>query len=203
MTTTFAFTRRPASTVFFLFVFPQTELPKLEKELSGSSPKVCTVIGFPFGYETTPSKVLAASQALADGAEELDMVLSISRLIEGDYESVAKDISQVVQSAGSIPVKVILETSYLNEDQIVAGCKISKENGAAFVKTSTGYSSSGADPQIVRLMRETVGESLGVKASGGIRNLDTAKEMIAAGANRLGTSQSVSLIQGLNTEGNY
>lgn len=164
--------------------------------------KVCTVIGFPLGANRTEIKVKETDFAAADGADEFDMVLHIGRLIEGDLAYVENDISQVVQTAraqkdGAV-VKVILETSLLDESQITEACNIALDAGADFVKTSTGFGGGGATVEVVRLMRSIVGTSAGVKASGGIRSREDAQAMVKAGADRIGASASIQLV-GINT----
>lgn len=164
--------------------------------------KVCTVIGFPLGANRTEIKVKETDFAAADGADEFDMVLHIGRLIEGDLAYVENDISQVVQTAraqkdGAV-VKVILETSLLDESQITEACNIALDAGADFVKTSTGFGGGGATVEVVQLMRSIVGTSAGVKASGGIRSREDAQAMVKAGADRIGASASIQLV-GINT----
>lgn len=164
--------------------------------LKDSEVKVCTVIGFPLGSTHTESKAKEAETAVEHGAEELDMVINIGRLLDGDKHYVLGDIEAVVQASRGKTVKVIIEICYLNQEQIVRACQLSKRAGAKFVKTSTGYGTGGATEEAVRLMRQTVGADMGVKASGGIRNRDDALRMIKAGANRIGTSASVIIAEG-------
>ncbi len=167
--------------------------------LKDSVSRVCTVIGFPLGANRTDIKVHEAELAAADGAEEFDMVLHIGRLREGDLAYVENDIASVVHAVKSrretALVKVILETCLLDETEIIEACNRAVDAGADFVKTSTGFSSDGARTEIVRLMRDTVGDSAGVKASGGIRNRETAIAMIDAGASRIGASSSIEIIR--------
>lgn len=165
--------------------------------LNGSGVKVCAVVGFPLGAGTTASKVFEAKDAAERGAGEVDMVLSIGRLRSGDRQAVRSDIEAVVDVLrGGAIVKVILETCLLTDVQKELGCMLAEEAGAHYVKTSTGFSFSGASAEDVALMRRTVGNRLGVKASGGIRTAEDAERMIAAGASRLGTSASVALCGG-------
>lgn len=164
--------------------------------LTSSSVAVCTVIGFPMGTNTTLTKVWETRDAIANGAEELDMVIPIGALRSGDFTYVQQDIAAVKAAAGDLVVKVILETAYLTESEIVNGCLIAKLAGADFVKTSTGLAHEGATIPNVELMRATVGKDYGVKAAGGIRDQKTALAMIKAGANRLGTSAGVAIVQG-------
>ncbi len=164
----------------------------------GSPTRVCTVIGFPHGGTSTAAKVAEARQALADGAVELDMVLPIGRLRGGDLATVREDVAAVARvghAAGAL-VKVILETALLEEEDKLAGCRVSEEAGADFVKTSTGFAGGGATVADVRLMRAAVSERVGVKASGGVRDVDTLLAMVAAGATRIGTSSTASLVSG-------
>nr|AYQ71737.1 deoxyribose-phosphate aldolase [Cohnella candidum] len=157
--------------------------------LSGTGVKVCAVVGFPLGATATRAKAFEASAALDDGAAEIDMVLPIGKLIDGDAEAVERDISAVVQAVqGGALVKVILETSLLSDDRKREGCRIAEAAGADFVQTSTGYGLSGATEADIRLLRETVSPAMGIKASGGIRTRQAAEALLAAGAGRIGTS---------------
>ena len=165
--------------------------------LSGQNPKVITVVGFPSGEASAREKVLETEAAVRDGAEEIDMVLSKSLLKKKDYQGVLEDIQGVVKAAGQKKVKVILETCDLTEDEKITSVSLAKAAGAAFVKTSTGYGAGGATEQDIRLMRRIGGEDIGVKASGGIRNLENATTMLVAGANRLGCSASIQIINEL------
>lgn len=171
-------------------------VPMVARRLSGSQVKTCAVVGFPLGAMSTEAKAFEARQAVADGAQEIDMVLSIGALKDGDLETVQRDIAEVVKAASPVPVKVILETSLLNDSEKEAACRASRSAGAAFVKTSTGFSTGGATVEDVALMRRIVGQELGVKASGGIRNSADAQAMLDAGANRLGCSASVAIVTG-------
>jgi len=163
------------------------------EKLTDSNVKVCSVIGFPLGMGT--AKVREAEQVISDGADELDMVMAVGALKSAQNEAVKSDIEKVV--ALGKPVKVILETCLLNDEEIQRACLISAEAGAAFVKTSTGFSSGGAVPRVVRLMYKTMGHQLGVKAAGGIKTLDDVMDMVRAGATRIGTSSSVDIVQNL------
>lgn len=159
--------------------------------------RVCSVIGFPFGATQPEIKAFETRAVKDDGAVEFDMVLNIGALKSKDDGLVLRDIEGVVRAAGhNGTVKVILETSYLTDDEKVRACELSKRAGAHFVKTSTGYGPSGATVEDIRLMRRTVGESMGVKASGGIRDTDIAVKMIEAGASRIGASASVKIVTG-------
>jgi len=162
--------------------------------LQGTSVKVCTVIGFPLGANHTVVKAFEAGQAVKDGAEELDMVLHIGALKTGLDEYVRKDIRAVAEAAPGKIIKVILETGLLTDDEKRRACELAVQAGAHFVKTSTGFGAGGATVEDIRLMREVVGPDFGVKASGGIRTLEDAQKLLAAGANRIGTSAGPSLI---------
>ncbi|MBX7470569.1 MAG: deoxyribose-phosphate aldolase [Cutibacterium sp.] len=159
--------------------------------------RVCTVIGFPSGAHVSTVKAAETRQAVADGADEVDMVINIGAVKDGDWEQVKQDIAAVVDAAGEgVLVKVILETCLLDDEEIVQACQCARDAGAHFVKTSTGFSTGGASVHAVQLMRATVGESMGVKASGGIRSRETLETMVAAGASRIGASAGVALLGG-------
>lgn len=157
--------------------------------LKGSDVKTCTVIGFPLGAVSTEVKVFETKQAISDGADEIDMVINIGAMKDKDYDYVCNDIKEVREACKGKVLKVIIETCLLSNEEKVKACLLAKEAGADFVKTSTGFSTAGAKAEDVTLMRETVGNEMGVKASGGIRDIDTAETMINAGASRLGTSK--------------
>jgi len=164
--------------------------------LAGSPVKVCTVIGFPLGAICSEDKAEEARRAIANGAEELDMVLAIGAAKSGDWQTVETDIMSVCLVAGEQAiVKVILETCLLSDEEIVSACLCAQKAGAAYVKTSTGFSTGGATEHHVQLMRKTVGATMGVKASGGIRSAAAALAMVEAGANRLGTSSGPLIVQ--------
>lgn len=173
------------------------------KLLQGSSVKVCTVIGFPLGATLPSVKAFETVEAIKYGASEIDMVINVGALKEGNFKLVEDDIKAVVSSARGSLVKVILETCLLNDEEIMKGCQLAEKAGAHFVKTSTGFSSGGAKIEQVKLMRKMVGDRLGVKASGGIRDVATAKSMIDAGANRLGTSSGIAIVQGGSGSSHY
>jgi deoxyribose-phosphate aldolase len=166
-------------------------------ELRDSMTKVCTVIGFPLGATTTSAKVAETLAALKDGAEEIDMVINIGALRGGERDIAKSDIQAVVLASHGRDaiVKVIIETALLDETQKVLACRLSQDAGADFVKTSTGFSKSGATVTDVALMRHAVGKSMGIKASGGIRTLADLKTMVAAGATRIGASSSVKILE--------
>ncbi len=166
--------------------------------LEGSRVRVDTVVGFPLGASATEVKVFEAQWAIAGGAQEIDMVINIGALKAGDPAAVQQDIGAVVQachSAGAL-CKVILETGYLNDGEKIEACRRAVAAGADFVKTSTGFGPGGATAADVALMRGTVGPSVGVKAAGGIRSYEAARELVGAGANRIGTSASVQIVGG-------
>lgn len=165
--------------------------------LRGSGVKTCTVIGFPQGATPSAVKAFETKQAVADGADEVDMVIAIGRLKDGDDAYVKADIEAVVRAArGKALTKVIIETCLLTDEEKRRACLLAKEAGADFVKTSTGFAAGGATAADVRLMRESVGEAMGVKAAGGIRSRADAEAMLAAGATRLGTSSGVKIVEG-------
>lgn len=171
--------------------------------LAGSGVPVCAVVGFPLGAMTPHAKAFETREAIRCGAREIDMVINIGALKSGDLELVHRDIKAVVDAAKPIGVKVILETSKLNDEEKVIACTLSKAAGAAFVKTSTGFGGGGATTDDVALMRRVVGGEMGVKASGGVRSRDDAEKMIAAGANRIGASASVAIVTGKKGSGGY
>lgn len=168
---------------------------KLCKEiLNDTDVKVATVIGFPLGANTKEVKAYETQDAINNGADEIDMVINIGALKFKDYKTVKEDIEAVVDVAkGKAIVKVIIETCLLTDDEKVKACELSMEAGADFVKTSTGFSTGGANIEDVKLMKSIVGDKLGVKASGGVREIDTAKKMVEAGATRLGTSSGIKI----------
>ncbi len=163
--------------------------------LKNTDIKVCTVIGFPLGATTTETKVFEAKHAIKNGADELDMVINIGALKNKEYEHVKNEIAEVVVAADGHLVKVILETCYLEVEEIKKAATLAKEAQAHFVKTSTGFGTAGATIEHVKLLHEIVGKEMGVKASGGIRTYETANQMIKAGATRLGTSSSVKIME--------
>ncbi|SDW15005.1 deoxyribose-phosphate aldolase [Marininema mesophilum] len=166
------------------------------KKLKGTGVKVCTVVGFPLGATTSEAKAFETKDAIRNGASEIDMVMNIGALKSGDLDTVRQDIAAVVEAADGVLVKVILETGLLNSDEIRVASEKAKAAGAHFVKTSTGFGHGGATEEAVQLMRETVGEEVGVKASGGVRDFSGAKKMVQAGANRIGASSSVAIVSG-------
>ncbi len=166
--------------------------------------KICTVIGFPLGQSATETKKFETEMAIKHGAEEIDMVINIGALKDGDYEVVQKDIEAVVAAAkGKALVKVIIETCLLTDEEKKVACERSVKAGADFVKTSTGFSTGGATIEDVKLMRQTVGDQVGVKASGGVRNLKDLEAMVEAGATRIGASSGVEIVKGLEGQASY
>ncbi|MEL4030378.1 deoxyribose-phosphate aldolase [Caldifermentibacillus hisashii] len=164
--------------------------------LEGSDVKVCTVIGFPLGATTSETKAFETVNAIHNGAKEVDMVINIGALKNGDLDAVKNDIEAVVNAAkGQALVKVIIETSLLTDDEKKTACRLAVEAGADYVKTSTGFSIGGATAGDIQLMRETVGPEIGVKASGGVRTAADAKAMIEAGASRIGASSGVAIVK--------
>ncbi|WP_413736448.1 deoxyribose-phosphate aldolase [Sodalis sp. RH21] len=178
-------------------------VPFAAQALRGSAVKVCSVIGFPLGSALTSVKAFEAQAAIQAGAQEIDMVINVGWLKSGKIDAVTADIRAVHEVCAAIPLKVILETCLLSSQQIVEVCQICRELKVAFVKTSTGFSTGGAREDHVKLMRQTVGEDVGVKASGAVRDRQTAKTMIQAGATRIGTSSGVSIVSGAAATGNY
>ena len=170
-------------------------LPLICKELQNTKVLPITVVGFPLGASLHKSKGLETEQCLIAGAQEIDMVIDLGALKSSSWKEVEADIKGVVGAANKKPVKVILESCLLTDQEIIDACKVTVQAGAQFVKTSTGFSASGATAHHIRLMRETVGPDFGVKASGGIRNYTVFKEMYEAGANRIGSSASVEILR--------
>lgn len=166
--------------------------------LKETNVKVCTVIGFPLGANSTETKVFETKQAISNGATEVDMVINIGELKSKNDELVKQDIQAVVEAAkGKALTKVIIETSLLSNDEKVRACELAKLAGADFVKTTTGFSGGGATVEDIKLMRETVGPDMGIKASGGVRTLQDTKAMIEAGATRIGASAGVKIVKEL------
>jgi deoxyribose-phosphate aldolase len=174
-----------------------------KKRLGGSKVKVVTVISFPHGNDLSTSKALASQQAKNAGADEIDMVMNLGWAKSGNWPAVESDIAQVVKAVKPTPVKVILETCLLSQDQIQEACQAAARAGAKFVKTSTGFSKSGATIEAVQLMKASIPPTMEVKASGGIRDLPTALAMIQAGATRLGTSSGAAIISGKGDLSSY
>ncbi|MFJ7184119.1 deoxyribose-phosphate aldolase [Lysinibacillus xylanilyticus] len=172
--------------------------------LQGSDVLVCTVIGFPLGANTPAVKAFEAKDAIANGAQEVDMVINIGALKDKNYDLVQADIAAVVEAAkGNALVKVIIESCLLTDEEKVKACELAVAAGADYVKTSTGFSTGGATAEDIALMRKTVGLDLGVKASGGVRSLEDMKKMVEAGATRIGASSGVAIMNGLIADSNY
>lgn len=171
------------------------------QQLEGSGVTPCCVIAFPFGTSTPEAKAFEASDAASKGAREIDMVINVGAIKSGDWLLVKRDIEGVVNAVkGRAKVKVIIEACLLTDEEKVKACTVAKLAGAAFVKTSTGYSTGGATVEDVRLMRETVGPEMGIKASGGVRTYDDAVAMLKAGANRLGCSSTMKIVSGVKED---
>lgn len=180
----------------FASVCINTSWAKLaHKQLKDTNVNVCVVVGFPLGAASVASKVYETKVAIEDGADEVDMVIAIGQLKSGNEDYVREEIKKVVEASGNKLVKVIIETCLLTDEEKVRACILSKEAGADFVKTSTGFSKGGATAHDVKLMRETVGNDMGVKASGGIHTKDEMLDMIKNGASRIGASCGIELIK--------
>ena len=173
-------------------------IPLVAAELKGTGVKTCSVVGFPFGANDSPIKAAEAALAVEQGAEEVDMVIAIGKLKQGLVAEVESDIRSVVEAAGTARVKAIIETCYLDRDEKIAACRAAERAGAHFVKTSTGFGTGGATAADVALMRETVGDRVQIKASGGIGTLKAALAMIEAGADRLGASAGTAILAELD-----
>ncbi len=166
----------------------------VHRELAGSGVSTCSVVAFPFGATTSSAKAAETRQSVADGADEIDMVIAIGALKAGERDHVRRDIAEVKRACGAATLKVIIETCLLTDEEKVQACLLAKEAGADFVKTSTGYGGGGATVEDVALMRRTVGLTMGVKASGGVRSFAQALAMVQAGATRIGASSGVAMI---------
>ena len=176
---------------------------KRAKEYVGSSLKICTVIGFPNGYNTTAVKCAETADAIANGADEIDMVINIGDLKGGRYDAVLEEIKSIKAVCGEKILKVIIETCLLTDEEKIRMCKIVTEAGADFIKTSTGFSTAGATPADIKLFAENVGEKVRIKAAGGIKSFEDAENFITLGATRLGTSRLVTLLKGEEGKSNY
>lgn len=181
---------------FFSVCINSSMTSYVASRLKDSGVKTCTVVGFPLGAMSIPAKAFEAKQAVADGSQEIDMVINVGALKSKDFTTVLNDVSAVVKASYPAKVKVIIETALLNEEEKIVACTLSKTAGAHFVKTSTGFSTAGATVEDIALMRKMVGSKLGVKASGGVRDQKTAIAMIQAGANRVGASSSIGIVKG-------
>lgn len=186
---------------FFSVCINPTHIELAKKELEGSNVKVCTVIGFPLGANTSEVKAFETKDAIAKGAHEVDMVINIGALKDKNYDLVYNDIKAVVDAANKDAlVKVIIETCYLTDEEKKIACELSVKAGADYVKTSTGFGTSGSTPEDIKLMRDVVGPTIGVKASGGVRTTEDAIKVIDAGASRIGASASISIATGEKTD---
>lgn len=188
---------------FFSVCVNTSYIKQCAELLRGSDVKVCCVVGFPLGAMDTASKAFETRTAITNGAQEIDMVVQIGALKDRRMDYVRDDIKAVVQAAGGAKVKVIIETSLINDEEKALACKAALEAGAHFVKTSTGFAGGGATVEDVKLMKSIVGDKMEVKASGGVKNSEQAFALIAAGATRLGTSSGVALVQGQQSQGGY
>lgn len=178
-----------------------TWIKRSAEHLAGTDVKVCTVIGFPLGANTLDVKAAETRDAIANGATEVDMVLNVGALKSGDLDLVKRDIQAVVEASGDVLVKVIIETGLLTDEEKVTACNLSVQAGADYVKTSTGFGPGGATVEDIALMRKTVGPDIGVKASGGVRDRETAIAMVNAGATRIGASAGISIVSGETATG--
>lgn len=181
---------------FFSVCINSGFIPLAKKKLQGSAVKICTVVGFPLGANLPSVKAFETREAIAAGAQEIDMVINVGLIKSGKWQAVEEDIRAVFVACNGTPLKVILETCLLTKEEIVRACEICKAIGVAFVKTSTGFNKGGATVEDVKLMRETVGAGIGVKASGGVRDTATALAMIEAGATRIGASAGIAIVTG-------
>ncbi|GAA0707531.1 deoxyribose-phosphate aldolase [Paraclostridium ghonii] len=186
---------------FFSVCINPANIELAKKELEGSNVKVCTVIGFPLGANTLEVKAFETQDSINKGADEVDMVINIGALKDKKYDYVLNDIKAVVDAANKKAlVKVIIETCYLNDEEKKIACELSVKAGADYVKTSTGFGTGGSTPQDIKLMRDIVGPSIGVKASGGVRNQNDAKAVMEAGCSRIGASASIAIAKGEDSE---
>lgn len=189
---------------FFSVCIQPSWVKNAAEKLAESEVKVCTVIGFPHGATTSEVKAFETKDAISNGADEVDMVINIGQLKAGNLDYVKEDIKSVVDAANKEAlVKVIIESSLLTEDEVVTASRLAQEAGADFVKTSTGFNGGGASVEAVALMRLTVGEDMGVKASGGVRSYEDAKKMIEVGATRIGASSGIAIVNGEVSESDY
>jgi len=179
---------------FYGVCIPPAYVPTVVKELSGHTISVVTVVSFPFGEDTTKVKVYSASDAVVNGARELDVVVDLGRLLSADYAFIAEELKEIVSEVTPIPIKAIIETPLLYEQQIISAVQVVMDNGCAMVKTSTGFSTTPTKIQDVELINRTVKGKIGIKAAGGIRSYESAKAMLSAGATRLGTSYGLVIV---------
>ncbi|VEG72776.1 deoxyribose-phosphate aldolase [[Pasteurella] aerogenes] len=182
---------------FFSVCINSGYIPLAKEKLQGTDVKICTVVGFPLGANLTSVKAFETQEAIRAGADEIDMVINVGWIKSQKWQAVKADIQAVLQACNGLPLKVILETCLLTKEEIVQACEICKALNVAFVKTSTGFNKGGATVEDVALMKQTVG-AIGVKASGGVRDTQTALAMIDAGATRIGASAGIAIIKGLS-----
>ncbi len=187
---------------FFSVCVNPVHVKTVKTLLAGTEIKVCSVVGFPLGAHTSFIKAMETEQAISDGADEIDMVINVGALKDKKFDFVKNDIQGVVKAAGGKVVKVIIETCLLEDSEIVEACNLARKADAHFVKTSTGFAGGGATAADVALMRKTVGSDLQIKASGGIKTLEDTKQMIDAGADRIGASAGVAIMKELQDSGN-
>lgn len=186
---------------FFSVCINSCHIPLAKQKLAGSNVKICTVVGFPLGANLSSVKAFETQEAIAAGANEIDMVINVGWIKSNKWSAVKEDIQAVLNACNGTPLKVILETCLLTKEEIVQACEICKALKVAFVKTSTGFNKGGATMEDVALMKQTVGD-IGVKASGGIRDTQTALAMIQAGATRIGASAGIAIIHGMQDNNN-
>ncbi len=179
---------------------PQAYVSRV-KETYRDKINICTVVGFPLGYQLTESKVLEASQSICNGANEIDMVINISDVKNGAYDQVEEEIRQIKKVCGVHILKVIIETCFLNEQEKIAMCKAVTNAGADYIKTPTGFGTGGATMEDVLLMKANIGANVKIKAAGGVSNLDDLEQFILAGCDRIGTSSAISFVKGLESKG--
>ncbi|MDN9635582.1 deoxyribose-phosphate aldolase [Clostridioides difficile] len=177
---------------------PPSYVKRASEYLKGKI-KICTVIGFPLGYQTTATKVFEAKDAIENGADEVDMVVNISDIKNKDYDNIGKEIKEIKKAIGDKVLKVIIETCYLDEDEKVKMCEIVTMSGSDFIKTSTGMGTGGATLEDIKLMKEHVGKNVKIKAAGGVKSISDAEKFIEAGAERLGTSSICKILKNENT----
>ena len=188
---------------FYSVCVNSSYIPLAKQLLSKSSVKICSVVGFPLGAMSTASKVFEAQKAVHDGADEIDMVINIGFLKSKNHVAVLKDITDVKMAIGRIPLKVILEISELSKNEIVKACEICLDAKVDFIKTSTGFSKSGATLTAVKIIKKTVRDRAKIKASGGIKDLETAQKYIDAGVSRIGTSSGVAIVTNKTSVAKY
>ncbi|PJG85994.1 deoxyribose-phosphate aldolase [Conservatibacter flavescens] len=189
---------------FYSVCINPCHIPLAKQKLQHSNVKICTVIGFPLGANSTAVKAFETQDAIKMGAEEIDMVINVGWIKSGNWQGVKEDIEQVLKACNGVLLKVILETCLLTKAEIIQACEICKALNVGFVKTSTGFNKGGATVEDIALMRNTVGPHIGVKASGGVRDSATAMAMINAGATRIGASAGIAIVHGLqDNSSNY